>query len=989
MKLKQNAYKPISFWSWNGKMEEIEIRRQIGEFQKAGYGGFFIHSRAGRTIPYMEEEWFVACRYAIEEAKNCGLDVWLYDEDGWPSGFAGGKVNGCGEAYQGKSLRFSTGTPKDENARILATYRKDDLGTYHRIAVSEATATDLYGYYVPVCDYVDIMDHAVIAKFIEVTHEKYREAFSDYFGSVIQGIFTDEPQVIGSPAWSLCMEECYRQKYQEDILDSLWLLSINGVGYQAFRYRYWNCVNTLIQQNFAGQIQNWCKENHLAFTGHFSSEDGLIYQTKSNGGVMPLYKNMDIPGVDHLGNRYASPVLLKQVASVAHQQGKPYVLSESFGCAGWEVSFQELLGIVGWQAVMGVNTFCTHLSAYSMIGRRKRDYPAFYSYQEPWWDDCHLLFETIQTWCQAIGESRRDTKVAVMHPIRSVWCESGIEHGEEMKFLTAQFRILVENLLDVHVDFDLLDESDFCPEQVTDGVLTVGNVSYTHVIIPEATTVTKDTVATLEAISSGGGTVMFVNQRPHLIDGIIGHPLCQNIENLQAIDIQNTRAIWQKFLRVYPIQKDYQLLDLRMENEVTGVVSHYGKIPEGAVIFLFHPGIGHKTSMVLRHKGMCKVEALEPFGNQVKDITGAFDGEYTAAEITMEPQSGFLLRILNAECHKPAEREEVVSKNALPLVKVIPTQQNALTLDMGSLCINGGDWSEKKALIHQLDELYQNLGKLREDAVVSVKYIFYAEFKKVLDNMQLALEMPHVQSILVNGQRISPTGEWWIDREIGLYDMQGVVKNGGNEVIVTYHIPKSEKAVLSEDALETEVNRFFYDVEPESIYVCGAFDVGFSDGEFVLRDVTQKQMGNLTEQGMPFYRGSCVYEGEWVYDGQSKLMVCLENIEGTAVKVSVNDKFVGLIAGNEGKLEVTTHMQKGNNRIQIELLGHNRNLLGPHHHKRGKLYFVGPNSFEGTWGFADFVNPDIEPFSKTWTDEYHFIPFGIKQIYIETLKGDM
>ena len=139
------------------------------------------------------------------------------------------------------------------------------------------------------------------------------------------------------------MEEWYAAKYQHDILDSLWLIYVNGPGYRAFRYRYWQCVNALIADNFAGQIQNWCKENHLIFTGHFSSEDGLIYQTFSNGGVMPLYQNMGMPGIDHLGNRYASPVLMKQVTSVAHQQGLPYVLSESFGCAGWEVSFKELL----------------------------------------------------------------------------------------------------------------------------------------------------------------------------------------------------------------------------------------------------------------------------------------------------------------------------------------------------------------------------------------------------------------------------------------------------------------------------------------------------------------------------------------------------------------------------------------------------------------------------------------------------------------------
>ena len=986
MNLEKNEYKPISFWSWNGKMEEAEIRRQIQGFQKAGYGGFFIHSRAGRTIPYMEKEWLLACRCAIWEAQSCGLDVWLYDEDGWPSGFAGGQVNGCGEAYQGKSLRFSTGYPKEENARILAVYREDGALSYHRVGIEEASDKDLYGYYVPVRDYVDIMDRAVVAKFLEVTHEKYKEAFADYFGTVIKGIFTDEPQLSGSPSWSLCMEKCYLEEYGEDILDSLWLLSVNGAGYKAFRYRYWHCVNALVKENFAGQIEDWCRENHLAFTGHFSSEDGLIYQTKSNGGVMPLYTRMDIPGIDHLGNRYASPVLMKQVTSAAHQQGKPYVLSESFGCAGWEVRFQELLGIVGWQAVMGVNTFCTHLSAYSIIGRRKRDYPAFYSYQEPWWEDCHLLFEAIQKWCATISQSSRETKVAVLHPIRSVWCESGIDHGEEMRFLTAQFRLLVENLLDVHVDFDLLDESEIYPDRVKNGTLTVGTVSYTHVIVPEATTVTEHTVMTLEKLVKGGGTLLFVNQRPQLIEGMENHPAHAVLQALPATEIQNTREIWQKYLRVFPIQDTYRLLDVRRENEVTGIISHYGKTKDGAVLFLFHPEIGHQTKLVLAHKGLCRIEALEPFCEETKNITGAFDGTYTYAEITMEPQTGVLLQIMETERLERAEQKLLRAKAALSSIEVRPTQYNALTLDQGRFCVNGGEWSERKAVIHLLDELYAKLAMLQEDAVVCVEYTFRAAFQNTPSALYLAMETPYVQEVMVNGTIPSSIGEWWIDREIGQYDIQNAVKNGENRIVLTYHIPKTEKTGVSEDAYETERNRFFYEVEPESVYVRGVFDVAWQDQEFILQDSTVKQPGDLTQQGMPFYRGNCMYEGEWMYDGQSEALIRLMGMEGTAAKVFVEDTYAGMILGADGGQNLTPYLKNGSNRIRVELLGHNRNLLGPHHHVRGKLYFVGPNSFDGTWGFADFVNPDIAPGSSTWTKDYSFVPFGIQQIYIETIE---
>ena len=50
----ENRYKMISFWSWNMDMNESEVRSQIRGFAEQGFGGFFVHSRAGLTIEYMQ-----------------------------------------------------------------------------------------------------------------------------------------------------------------------------------------------------------------------------------------------------------------------------------------------------------------------------------------------------------------------------------------------------------------------------------------------------------------------------------------------------------------------------------------------------------------------------------------------------------------------------------------------------------------------------------------------------------------------------------------------------------------------------------------------------------------------------------------------------------------------------------------------------------------------------------------------------------------------
>lgn len=981
MNLVDNQYKPISFWSWNGEMREDEIRWQIREFKDKGFGGFFIHSRAGRLIPYMEEEWFQSCAVAIDEAEKVSLDVWLYDEDGWPSGFAGGRVNGCGEDYCGKSLCFSVGKPEDESARILATYREGEQGDYYRIEFGESTNNDLYAYYRILPHYVDIMDKRIVDKFIEVTHEEYKKRFCEHFGKRIKGIFTDEPQMSHSPTWSFCMEERYSEKFQEDILDKLWLMHVKGTDYKAFRYRFWLCANELIKENYVGQINRWCNENHLIFTGHFSQEDGLVYQTRANGGVMSLYENMGIPGIDHLGNRYASPILMKQVASVAHQRGIPYVLSESFGCAGWDVSFKELLGIVGWQAVFGVNTICTHLSAYSIIGRRKRDYPAFYSYQEPWWEDTKVLFDAIHKLNSEIARGNRDTKVAVLQPIRSVWCESNQEQCLNMRFLTAQFRALVEHLLDLHIDFDLLDESKSEVVVVDRDGLCIGELKYTHLVVPECTTLSEGTVRMMKEFSDAGGNITFINGRPQSVEGINGHPLVQTVLGLDAPELQNSRNILQKYFRANPIQDEWRLFDTRGENDISGLVSRYGKTSDGAILYIFNPKEGHQIHTILRHKGNCKIEILGLVNNEVTDITDSHVNGTTYAPITIESGTGILIRITYVE-QVQSVRNHLVKSELLEVKQVRPLQENVLTLDMGRWNINGGSYSPRKAVIHMLNEIYSSIAECKNDSEVCIEYTFEANFTDMPTQFALAVEKaPHL-SISLNGQPVHKEVGWWIDKGIMKYDISGLVVNGTNTVLLTYILSNKGKVGLT-DEFETEQNRFFYEVEPESIYVCGMFDVQQNQSDFTLIDATRKVEGNLTTQGMWFYRGNCEYVGQIQYDSQSDISLRLDGMDCTCAKIYVNDRYAGTIIEKQTKVDITSYLQKGENKVSVVAVGHNRNIMGPHHHKHGKLYFVGPNSFEGVWAFADFVSPDLPVGDSTWDDEYHFVPFGIERIFIE------
>ena len=89
-------YRPLPFWSWNAKLETAETLEQVEKMDENGIGGYFMHARGGLKTEYMSDEWFDNVRAAVVDGEKRGMAPWGYDENGWPSGFGSGAVNGLG-----------------------------------------------------------------------------------------------------------------------------------------------------------------------------------------------------------------------------------------------------------------------------------------------------------------------------------------------------------------------------------------------------------------------------------------------------------------------------------------------------------------------------------------------------------------------------------------------------------------------------------------------------------------------------------------------------------------------------------------------------------------------------------------------------------------------------------------------------------------------------------------------------------------------------
>jgi hypothetical protein len=548
------------FWAWNGALEPEELRRQIRLMKRMGLGGFFMHSRVGLATPYLKDEWFRCVEACIDEAGKQGMLAWLYDEDRWPSGAAGGMVT-RDPRFRKRSLAIHelsspallkwtadlvaafTARVERVNAsgvtRIPRGTKPRSLRTGERILTFRVRLAAASSWYND-ATYLDTLNPAAVKKFIAVTHEKYRRRVGGQFSKLVPGIFSDEPNHghklwedpdIGDPPdlpWTAGLAAAFKERYGYDLLPRLveLIYDVDGRGITSARHDYHDCVTALFVDSFSRQIGEWCGDNGLLFTGHVLAEDPLSEQANVVGSAMRFYEHMQAPGIDLLTEHGRAVTAAKQVSSVARQLGKRWRLTETYGCTGWDFPFAGHKALGDLQIALGITLRCQHLAWYTMRGQAKRDYPAAISPQSPWWE----LYPAVEDYFARVlsvltrGEEIRD--ILVIHPIESTWTQIRRGWLDEDPAVRAFDRALIDledTLLSAHLDFDYGDEemlSRLGAVSRRKGVSTivVGRAAYNVVVVPALLTVRSSTLKLLEKFRTAGGLVVFAGEAAGHVD---------------------------------------------------------------------------------------------------------------------------------------------------------------------------------------------------------------------------------------------------------------------------------------------------------------------------------------------------------------------------------------------------------------------------------------------------------------------------------------
>lgn len=587
-------YRGAPFWAWNCLITKELIDEQVACFKQMGMGGFYIHVRVGLKNQYMDEEFLELVRYCDEKAKENGLLCYLYDEDRYSSGIAGGEVTKT-IPFRARSLRLTTQKTEgmeesvesfehkqSRNEKVKGCLRKtydivikDGYLQEARLIRPEEEAEGVKWYLyeelakvTPWCNnqtYVDTMNPRATECFIEKTHEKYASVLQEEFGKSIPAIFTDEPRISGmrfpdlaqSTAdvllpFSEALPDKFRETcgldFYESIPDMIW----NREGREVSPERYYlmeSCCEQFVS-SYCEPIGKWCDEHGILFTGHVMAEDSLGGQTGAVGEAMRCYRAFQLPGIDNLCDlrQFATA---KQAASASHQYGREGVMSELYGVTQWDFNFEGYKLAGDWQAALGVTARVPHLAWAAMEGEAKRDYPAAIGWQSPWYRHFSYIEDHFArvNYCMTRGVPL--VHVGVLHPIETMWLYQGPrdQTGMKQKQLEMDFQNITEWLLTGGIDFDYISQSsldDLAPlndlplsddlsSRQEDAKFRCGHMEYDVLLIPDCIHLRGKTLKLLVNFLDRGGKVILCGDEPRYVD-------CKPSEALQNLLLRCERV---------------------------------------------------------------------------------------------------------------------------------------------------------------------------------------------------------------------------------------------------------------------------------------------------------------------------------------------------------------------------------------------------------------------------------------------------------------
>lgn len=999
-----SEYRSAPLWDWNEQITEEGIDFQMKEFKKAGIGGVFVHPRPGLLTEYLSDDWFHLFDYTVQKGKELDMKVWIYDENSYPSGFAGGHV----PAEMPDSYKHGTGLSMEIQQQlavvvsdtlavvlkktdsgfqdITATVdqEKGKTGTYYVFRKTYPGKSPWYGGFT----YVDLIYKGVTEKFMEITMTKGYQKNKADFGKTLKGIFTDEPNLEAAMSkgsmlrWTPDLWDAFQQRWGYDLKVNLPSLIEETGNWKKTRHDYYELILELFVDRWAKPWSKYCDENNLKWTGHYwehgwpvpgdGIDESAFYIWHQQPGVDMLGNKLDSVG---LGGQFGNDRAIRELRSAANQAGRRRTLSETYGGGGWEMTFETQKRLVDWEAVLGVNFVNQHLSYYSLNGVRKFDYPPSFSYHEPWWDNYKLMGDYIGRISMAMSAGEQINQTLVLQPNTTAWMYfSRKEKNPAIDQIRDGFKNFVYRMEQQHLEYDLGSEKVLRDlGSVNDKTLNVGQRDYSLVVIPaEMENIDKNTFDLLQKYLGNGGKVLSFRKNIPMLDGEVSAAvnelagksgenwvIAENLTDSKALNLLT--------------REEFAMTDLTKN----GMTYHQRRmLDDGQVLFVVnsHPTKKALAEMTLKGKS---VSMLDLDQGKIFKYPSKSEGGKVSFNVNLEPAGSALFVVNNNDPEEPNPPMVFGTESVIPPTNGISVKRESDNvmmvnyLDLKTAKTNKKDVYFMNALIGLFNENGVAMGNpwqhkiqykktyLEMDSMFKASSGFEASYHfninpglnaDAMKSIRTVVERPEMWKVLINGHEVSPIANtYWIEKKFPQFAVGEYLKAGSNTL--TLVAPRMN--ILAE-------------VTP--IYMLGDFLVKPAAQGWEITGGEFNSLGSWREAGLPFYSQKVAYSQHFAVSkaGGKAFLVKLNQWKGSVTEVLVNGQPAGLIAWQPYDLDVTSLLKEGDNEITVKVVGSLKNTFG--------FFYEGNNSWIfGPWSWNNA--PEKIPSAQ----QYFLMDYGLME----------
>ncbi|MGC6176880.1 glycosyl hydrolase [Lacrimispora sp. 38-1] len=516
----------------------------------------------------------------LDQLKKKNLDYWIYDEKGYPSGYAGGltlkdhpELEAKGFymhrriAYEPRHTQFVLDDESDKiiwaakypidcaqiNSSIIQYDRMEpvpftkthcscDLAT-NEVFVVFCVKSAYEGSHLThnVCSYnryINILDHKAVERFLEVCYEPIVKDIPDAYRNA-EAVFTDEPSLQvgylhGDETWPYALApwvdglfETFEDKYGYSLLPYLPMIFEGRSNAYQVRIDFYELIGELVADAYVRQISEWCKAHGGRFSGHYLAEESMQAHVIYYGNYLKVLQATDYPGVDVLASypeiynyntvKFAQMAARKNDTNGLMTELCPFIDRKHFN----EKPLAYARGIINLLYMGGCRCINSYFAPdFSAFAPDKLH--AYHGYLKQ--EEANQLNEYVGRLGYLLDQTKEISHTFVYYAIEDVQAKTLPSHSAILaessatdRSLTEITRLIYENGFD-YLFADAIDLVQ-AANSLKSGKPVISGIVVKSVILPTMDIIRSEVMDSLQKLQRAGVQVLFVDQIPKYLTG--------------------------------------------------------------------------------------------------------------------------------------------------------------------------------------------------------------------------------------------------------------------------------------------------------------------------------------------------------------------------------------------------------------------------------------------------------------------------------------